>query len=181
LKGHAGDLLKVDRRGRSPEYVERPCLTIGLTVQPEVLRGLADRPGFRGRGLLARFLYALPASLVGHRQPGAPPVSDAVAHCYTLELQSLAASLTTATGDEPTLLTLDAPAGELLLEFESDWNPGWPPVPGIWRTWPAGPPSSSAPAAASPPCCTWQPTCATAGPAPSAPTPSPARSGWPAT
>jgi len=34
LKGHAGDLLKVDRRGRPPEYVQRPCLTIGLTVQP---------------------------------------------------------------------------------------------------------------------------------------------------
>jgi hypothetical protein len=43
LKGHAGDLLKVDRRGRPPEYVERPCLTIGLTVQPEVLQGLACR------------------------------------------------------------------------------------------------------------------------------------------
>jgi replicative DNA helicase len=60
LKGHAGDLLKVDRRGRPPEYVDRPCLTIGITVQPDVLRGLADRPGFRGRGLLARFLYSLP-------------------------------------------------------------------------------------------------------------------------
>jgi hypothetical protein len=24
LKGHAGDLLRVDRRGRPPEYVERP-------------------------------------------------------------------------------------------------------------------------------------------------------------
>jgi replicative DNA helicase len=73
LKGHAGDLLKVDRRGRPPEYVERPCLTIGLAVQPEVLRGLASRPGFGGRGLLARFLYSLPPSLVGHRQPGTPP------------------------------------------------------------------------------------------------------------
>ena len=95
LKGHAGDLLKVDRRGRPPEYVERPCLTIGLTVQPEVLRGLASRPGFGGRGLLARFLYSLPQSLVGRRQPGAPPVPPAVADRYTLELQALAASLTT--------------------------------------------------------------------------------------
>jgi len=72
LKGHAGDLLKVDRRARPPEYVQRPCLTIGLTVQPEILQGLAGRPGFRGRGLLARFLYSLPASLVGSRQAGAP-------------------------------------------------------------------------------------------------------------
>ena len=76
LKGHAGDLLKVDRRGRPPEYVERPCLTIGLSIQPEVLQGLASRPGFRGRGLLARFLYSLPQSLVGHRQPGPHPSPD---------------------------------------------------------------------------------------------------------
>jgi replicative DNA helicase len=123
LKGHAGDLLKVDRRGRPPEYVERPCLTIGLALQPEVLHGLADRPGFRGRGLLARFLYSLPQSLVGRRQPGAPPVPQAVADRYTLELQALAASLTRPVGDDPTVLTLDPSAGELLLGFERDLEP----------------------------------------------------------
>jgi len=126
LKGHAGDLLKVDRRGRPPEYVERPCLTIGITVQPEVLQGLADRPGFRGRGLLARFLYSLPASLVGHRQPGAPPVPPALADRYAVELHTLAASLTTPaslTGDGPTILTLDPQAAELLLDFERRLEP----------------------------------------------------------
>jgi replicative DNA helicase len=124
LKGHAGDLLKVDRRGRPPEYVERPCLTIGLAVQPEVLRGLASRPGFGGRGLLARFLYSLPASLVGRRQAGAPPVPAAVADRYTLELQTLAASLSAPTGDDgPVLLALDHAAAELLLAFERDLEP----------------------------------------------------------
>jgi hypothetical protein len=124
LKGHAGDLLKVDRRGRPPEYVERPCLTIGLTVQPEVLRGLAGRPGFGGRGLLARFLYSLPVSVVGRRQPGASPVTPAVADRYTLELQALAASLVTPDGnDGPALLTLDQEAAELLLGFERDLEP----------------------------------------------------------
>jgi hypothetical protein len=127
LKGHAGDLLKVDRRGRPPEYVERPCLTIGLTVQPEVLRGLASRPGFSGRGLLARFLYSLPASLVGRRQPGAPPVPAAVASRYALELQALAASLTTPAAptsvEAPAVLVLDQEAVELLLSFERDLEP----------------------------------------------------------
>jgi hypothetical protein len=127
LKGHAGDLLKVDRRGRPPEYVERPCLTIGLAVQPEVLRGLASRPGFGGRGLLARFLYSLPASLVGRRQAGAPPVPATVADRYALELQALAASLATAAGpaanDGPVLLVLDREAGDLLLSFERDLEP----------------------------------------------------------
>jgi replicative DNA helicase len=127
LKGHAGDLLKVDRRGRPPEYVERPCLTIGLAVQPEVLRGLAGRPGFGGRGLLARFLYGLPPSLVGRRQPGAPPVPQAVADRYALELQALAASLTSVAGpagaEGPALLVLDQEAAELLLAFERDLEP----------------------------------------------------------
>jgi replicative DNA helicase len=123
LKGHAGDLLKVDRRGRPPEYVQRPCLTIGLTVQPEVLRGLADRPGFRGRGLLARFLYSLPPSLVGRRQPGASPVPATVADRYAVELQALAASLTSPPGQGPTVLTLDPAAGELLLGFELELEP----------------------------------------------------------
>jgi replicative DNA helicase len=124
LKGHAGDLLKVDRRGRPPEYVERPCLTIGLAVQPEVLHGLAGRPGFRGRGLLARFLYSLPASLVGRRQAGAPPVAKALADRYTLELHALAASLAAPAGDDgPALLALDQAAAELLLGFERDLEP----------------------------------------------------------
>jgi replicative DNA helicase len=123
LKGHAGDLLKVDRRGRPPEYVERPCLTIGLAVQPEVLRGLASRPGFGSRGLLARFLYSLPASLVGRRQPGAPPVPAAVADRYTLELQALAASLNAPADDGPALLVLDQETAQLLLAFECDLEP----------------------------------------------------------
>jgi replicative DNA helicase len=124
LKGHAGDLLKVDRRGRPPEYVERPCLTIGLAVQPEVLRGLAGRPGFGGRGLLARFLYSLPESLVGRRQAGAPHVPPAVADRYALELQALTASLAAPAGDDgPALLTLDQAAAELLLDFERELEP----------------------------------------------------------
>jgi replicative DNA helicase len=127
LKGHAGDLLKVDRRGRPPEYVERPCLTIGLAVQPEILRGLASRPGFGGRGLLARFLYSLPESLVGHRQAGALPVPQAVTDRYALELHTLAASLTTpvrpAGEDGPGLLVLDQEAAELLLAFERELEP----------------------------------------------------------
>jgi replicative DNA helicase len=124
LKGHAGDLLKVDRRGRPPEYVERPCLTIGLAVQPEVLRGLASRPGFGGRGLLARFLYSLPASLVGRRQVGAPSVPQPVADRYALELHALAASLTAPAGEDgPAVLTLEPRAGELLLAFERDLEP----------------------------------------------------------
>ena len=183
LKGHAGDLLKVDRRGRPPEYVERPCLTIGLAVQPEVLRGLASRPGFGGRGLLARFLYSLPQSLVGRRQPGAPPVPQAVADRYALELQALAASLAIPAGDERPGRCSPSTRRRASSCWASSatWSPAWPPAAATSPSWPAGRPSSPAPPAASPPSCTWPATCATAGPGRSAPTPSPAPSGWPTT
>lgn len=76
LKGHAGDTLRVDRVGRPPEYVSHPALTIGLAVQPEVLAGLVSKQGFRGRGLLGRFLYSLPPNLLGRRKIGAQPLSE---------------------------------------------------------------------------------------------------------
>ncbi len=77
LRGHAGDAIRVDRVGRAAEFVKRPALTLVLTPQPDVIRSLADKPGFRGRGLLARFLYAIPESQVGTRTYQNRPISEA--------------------------------------------------------------------------------------------------------
>ena len=77
LKGHSGDPMKVDRKGRPPEYVRRPALTLGLMIQPAVLSAIAANRQFRGRGFLARILYAYPVSKVGHRAIApAPPATD---------------------------------------------------------------------------------------------------------
>ena len=171
LKGHAGDLLKVDRRGRPPEYVERPCLTIGLAVQPEVLRGLASRPGFGGRGLLARFLYSLPASLVGRRQPGAPPVPQRWPTATPWNSKPWPpASPARRPGRRRAGPAHPRPGGGRAAARPSSatWSPGWPPAAATSPIWPAGRPSSPAPPAASPPSCTWPATCATAGPSRSA-------------
>jgi replicative DNA helicase len=67
LKAWSGDTIQVDRVNREPEYVQKPALTIGLTVQPMVIRRLANKPELAGRGLTARFMYSLPPSNVGHR------------------------------------------------------------------------------------------------------------------
>ncbi len=67
LRGHAGDALRAGRVGRESIWLDHPALTLILTVQPEVLRGLAEKPGLRERGALARLLYALPQSRVGMR------------------------------------------------------------------------------------------------------------------
>ena len=66
LKGHAGDSIRVDRVGRAPELIRRPALTMVLAIQPEVVHGLVERPGFRGRA--ARTLPLLVADQ-HRRQP----------------------------------------------------------------------------------------------------------------
>ncbi len=82
LQGHAGSPVRVNRGSRAPVFLERPCLTIGICPQPDVVRALADKPGFRGRGLLGRFLYAMPHSNIGHRTGNAPPLPDYVRDAY---------------------------------------------------------------------------------------------------
>lgn len=91
LKGHSGDTLRVDRTGRPAEFIKDPALTLGITVQPETISGLADKPGFRGRGLLARILFALPASTVGHRRVDAEPVPGDIRNRYNANVTSLLA------------------------------------------------------------------------------------------
>lgn len=82
LKGHAGDDYRLNRVSRSTEYVRRPAISVGLAVQPDVLRGLMEKPGLRGRGLLARFVYSLPASLVGFRELNPASIPVAVSASY---------------------------------------------------------------------------------------------------
>ena len=89
LKGHAGDDHRVDRVGRPSEVIRSPALTMGLTVQPDVLHTIQAAPGFRGRGLLGRFCYALPRSPLGSREQEPPPVDPAVRARYALELGAL--------------------------------------------------------------------------------------------
>jgi hypothetical protein len=121
LKGHAGDMLRVNRRSRAPEHVERPALTLGLAVQPDVLRDIADMPGFRGKGLLARILFSLPENTVGRRKIGADPVPDDVAAAYTANLGALV--MTLAEWTDPAVLTLTPEANERVLDIERQVEP----------------------------------------------------------
>ncbi|HET9969826.1 MAG TPA: YfjI family protein [Streptosporangiaceae bacterium] len=128
LKGHSGDMLRVDRKGRPPEHIPRPALTLGLCVQPEILRTIAEMPGFRGRGLLARILYSLPANLVGIRQIGTPPVPEHVRDTYGSAVRSLV--LTMAEWTDPAVLQLTPGAAELILDAERRLEPRLHPETG---------------------------------------------------
>ena len=71
-RAEPGRLPEGARGGRDPRrptgatlgVLADPALVLGVSPQPDVLKAWGA-PGFRGRGLLARFLYALPESPLG--------------------------------------------------------------------------------------------------------------------
>jgi replicative DNA helicase len=121
LKGHAGDLLLVDRKGREPERIDKPALTIVVTIQPQVLLDIARRPVLRGRGLLARILYSFPPDTVGYRRIDVDPVPSEIAETYHRNMKALALSL--AEWTDPAVLVLTPEARKLLAEYQEEIEP----------------------------------------------------------
>lgn len=121
LKGHAGDSLRVDRRQGEPVHIDDPALTLGMAVQPDVLRGMASKPGFYGRGLIARFLYSAPPSMVGSRRTLTEPVPAHVKRAYDECVRTL---LRAATDQErPRILALSTEARALWESFSEAIEP----------------------------------------------------------
>jgi len=120
LAGHAGDRLRVNRQTRR-EYIDHPALTMGLSVQPTVLDGMAKIKGAKGRGLLGRFLYSLPESLLGQRKTLPEPVPEEVAATY--ERNVIALTLALADWTDPALLQLTPDADKVIQGFQERMEP----------------------------------------------------------
>jgi hypothetical protein len=121
LAGHAGDAIRIDRISREPDRIDRPAFTVGIACQLDVLRQLASIPGARGTGLLARFVYSFPRSLVGRRDVRAPSmpaeVVQAWGDCLRRILDASRGLTSRAT------LEFDDDALELLLRFAERVEP----------------------------------------------------------
>jgi len=94
LKGHAGETVRVDRKGRGPELIDHACLTIVVSPQPALMEKVGENLLFRGRGIVARFLYLLPESRVGFRKIAVAPVTEATRVAYQDALTTLFNRLT---------------------------------------------------------------------------------------
>lgn len=114
LKAHSGDELRVDRIGRPAEFVKDPALTIGLAVQPSVIRNVP--PEFRERGLMGRCLYSLPPSGVGKRNKNPPLMPSAIAEEYHRNLTALL-EIPFKHDAEPEPIRPTPEAAALLVEF----------------------------------------------------------------
>lgn len=71
LQAWSADTFRRDRvKGDSDVVIRSPTLTIGITVQPQVIAKLAETPELQGRGLVARFMFSIPPDGVGTRNLG---------------------------------------------------------------------------------------------------------------
>ncbi len=122
LEGFSGDPIKVHRQNRR-ENISCPLITIGITPQPDVIRGLAEKEGFRGRGLLARFLFFMPASRLGYRTGNNPAIPEKVRSDYEVMLTRLLCmepKENTRHGMKPYTLTLEPQAYRAFQEFRHE-------------------------------------------------------------
>lgn len=118
LQAWSGDTIKVDRMGRDTIIVRDPYLTVGITVQPQALMALAERPELAGRGLTARFMYSVPESNVGSRnmRRRKKRADKAIRSAYSARIVELHKLL--ARYQVPGTLLLNDPAADLF----GDWR-----------------------------------------------------------
>jgi hypothetical protein len=118
LKAHPGDPHTVNRIRREPVSLKHPLVAMAITVQPTVIQGLAAKEGFRGLGLLARFLYSLPRSIVGLRLVETPEVPEEIERRYH---RAIANVLRLAGSDR--LLPLSPEAHRARCDFQAELEP----------------------------------------------------------
>ncbi|MGE5612377.1 MAG: DUF3987 domain-containing protein [Bacillota bacterium] len=123
LKAHTGSEYTINRTGRDNIFLSRPLLSVAVSPQPGVLAKLGRKDGFAERGLLARFLWALPASRVGHRTLAPAAVDPQVMTTYQRRLTAMADLSHRFRNDEALLLTLDPEAYQEWKAFERSLEP----------------------------------------------------------
>ena len=121
-KAWSAETIRVDRVGREPVFVERPALTLGLTMQPGVLESLRNARAFRGEGVLGRILFAIPAHGLGARLTGRDvPILDPDA---TQSYGKIAADLLDSEPESeeggPHRMKLSEAARDLLASYEAE-------------------------------------------------------------
>lgn len=117
LAAHAGDAVTIDRKHGEPIHLEAPALTIAATVQPDVLNDIRSARVLRGRGLLGRFFWIYPVSLLGRRRTDPAPVPDAVHNRYEHLVRSL------LDDSAQRILELDREAQDTLRAFQAEVEP----------------------------------------------------------
>ncbi|RLL47828.1 DUF3987 domain-containing protein [Oceanobacillus piezotolerans] len=108
LKGYTGESTSIDRKGGDPILLENPCMTVGLFVQPSVIKGIGKE--FQNRGLTARFLFSFPRKMAGNRNMEPETIPEEIKNTFESVVEKM---LRFESKNE--VLTLEEEAGQLFL------------------------------------------------------------------
>ena len=120
LNSFNGEAVQINRKGSKNIAMQSPTLTILLMVQPTVLSDVMDNRQFVGRGLLARFLFSFPQSIVGSRKYNTVPVPPALESEYKELIDRL---LELASSGETSTITYSNEAKDKAEQLHNDLEP----------------------------------------------------------
>lgn len=113
LKYYSGDPVRINRRGRV-EIMNHPLATIFCCLQPLLLEEWMKNEAYRGRGVLARFLFVFPESKLGTRRYESAPIPPEVSRAYRNLIFDL---LNIPLPDKPHIIVLSDEAHEAHKHF----------------------------------------------------------------
>ncbi len=120
LKGYSQESGTSSRLTRGTHFLHKPTLSMALAVQPIVFEKVAARSDFVKRGLVARFLLAYPASLIGHRKQDPKPIPKTLRDLFRSRIGSLLSIQVSRDGEDYAVehkLSLEAPAARATRKF----------------------------------------------------------------
>jgi len=90
LKGHCGDTHTIHRKGDGAQIsLQRPVITMCLSIQPDFLTTFKQTREFEGRGFLPRFLFAWCEPRAGHRTLSIDKIPEDLRLRYSTLLESI--------------------------------------------------------------------------------------------
>jgi uncharacterized protein YnzC (UPF0291/DUF896 family) len=118
LKGYDGDPLSVDRVSRDTDQLDEPLIAFSVCVQPVVATDALSNDRLERRGLLGRFIWCRPKSMVGWREEpdGIALSDDAVAAWDAVVGGLLALPMPSEKASRP-VLRFDDQGAELLSAY----------------------------------------------------------------
>ena len=114
LNSYDGNTYKVSRKGSGNIYLKSPLVTIGTMIQPQPFKQVLENADLSGKGLLQRFIFAVPQSNVGNIPFYAPKVPEKVAAAYNSLICELLRK-----NDSTAALTFDREAVRLLEDYHA--------------------------------------------------------------
>lgn len=132
LKAHGGERLTVHRRRDPPLEVPAPLLAVALAVQPFAVGEARQARALSGRGVLQRFLWAVPPDGIGSRDTAPRPLDPELPRKWAAVYARAFAHR-----GVPLVLSLDPPALARFVEWRATHEASLPSLPDVLLEWEA--------------------------------------------